>query len=106
MKVFGLGSKRRALERRRRADDRGQAVRILATHSDDDANQLQPLVEATGTTTFTFDASRNQQIENAPSSRTTNTWDYETQLTRVALPSGARVTMAHNADFLRVRKET
>jgi len=56
--------------------------------------------------TFTFDASGNQQIENAPTGRTTNTWDYENQLTRVDLPSGARVTMAYDADFLRVRKET
>jgi len=82
------------------------AAGALTTCSYDAANQLQTLVDATGTTTFTFDASGNQQIENAPTGRTTNSWDYENQLTRVALTSGARVTMAYDADFLRVRKET
>jgi YD repeat-containing protein len=51
-------------------------------------------------------AAGNQQIENAPTGRTTSVWDYENQLIRVDLPSGNRVTMAYNADFLRVRKET
>lgn len=52
-----------------------------------------------GTTTFTFDAAGNQQIEVAPSGITTNVWDYENQRTLVLLPSGQRETITYNADL-------
>ena len=58
-------------------------------------------------TTYTFDASGNRQIVQAPSSAlTTNTWDYENRMTLVELPTGARVTMTYNANNRRVSKET
>jgi YD repeat-containing protein len=82
------------------------AAGALTTAIYDAANQLQISIDTTGTTTFIFDASGNQQIVSAQAGRTTNTWDYENQLIRVQLPNGSRVTMAYNADFLRVRKES
>ena len=51
----------------------------------DVANQLKAAISAAGTTT--------------------NTWNYENQLTGVVLPSGQRVTMGYNADFRRTRSE-
>lgn len=73
-------------------------ARALTTYAYDAANQLQTLVNATGTTTFTFDAGGSQLIEDTPTGRATNGWDYDNQLTGVALPSGARVTMAYNKE--------
>ncbi len=71
----------------------------------DAANQLQTSTDATGVTNYTFDASGNKQIVVAPTgSRTTYVWNYENQNTLVQQASGARVTMAYNAEFRRVRK--
>jgi hypothetical protein len=56
-----------------------------------------------GTTTFTFDAAGNQQLESAPGGITTSAWDYENQRTLVLLPTGARETMAYSADLRMVR---
>jgi YD repeat-containing protein len=78
----------------------------LTTSTFDAADQLQTAKDSSGTTTFTFDASGNQQIENAPGGVTTHTWNYENQRTLIVKPSGERVTMAFNADFRRVRKES
>ena len=78
----------------------------LTTSTYDAANQLHTAVDATGTRTFTFDASGNQQIVDELSGRTTNTWDFENQNTLVVLPSGSRVTMTYTADFLRYSKES
>ena len=60
----------------------------------------------TYTTTFTFDAVGNQQIEQALSGATTNVWDYENQRTAVLLPSGARETITYNADLRMQRMRT
>ena len=59
-----------------------------------------------GTTTFTFDAVGNQQIEQSPSGITTNVWNYKNQRTGVLLPSGQRETMTYNADLRNVRTES
>jgi len=78
----------------------------LTTYTYDAANQLQTSRDATGVTTYTFDANGNQRIVQAPSGGlTTSTWDYENQMTLVQLSTGARVTMAYNANNRRVRKE-
>jgi hypothetical protein len=58
------------------------------------------------TTTFTFDAAGNQQIESGPAGTTTNAWDYENQRTLVLLPGGQRETMVYNANFRNVRTES
>ncbi len=58
------------------------------------------------TATFGFDTAGNQQIEQAPTGTTTNTWNYENQMTLVQKPDGSRVTMAYNANFRRTQKRT
>jgi YD repeat-containing protein len=79
----------------------------LTTYTYDAANQFQTSRDASGVTTYSFDANGNQQIVEAPGGgRTTYTWDYENQTTLIQLPTGARVTMAYNADNRRVRKVT
>ena len=80
-------------------------ARITSTY--DQANQLKYNLDATGRTTYTFDANGNQQIVQPPiGNRTTNVWDYENQTISVQNPDGSRVTMAYNADNRRVRKDT
>jgi YD repeat-containing protein len=75
------------------------------TYVYDAANQIETTRDAAGVSTYTFDASGNQQIVLEPSGqRTTWTWNYENQPTLVQLPSGTRVTMAYNSDFRRVEK--
>jgi len=75
------------------------------TSAFDAANQLRRAQDVTGITTFTFDASGNQQLEKSPAgARTTNTWDYENKLTKVALPSGILNTFLYNGDGQRVSK--
>ena len=77
------------------------------TYSYDAANQLETRVDSSGTTTYTFDANGNQQLVEDPSNQiTTTVWDYENQPTLYVLPGASRVTMAYNADNLRVRKES
>jgi YD repeat-containing protein len=78
----------------------------LTTFVYDVANQLVTSRDAGGISTYTFDASGNQQIVvHADGTRTTNTWNYENQTTLTVLPSGVRVTSVYNADNRRVRKE-
>ncbi len=77
------------------------------TYTLDAANQLSKYVDSTGTTTFTFDANGNQrlQIASAGGGTTTNTWDLENRLTKVALPSGIRNTFSYNGDGQRVQRQ-
>lgn len=80
---------------------------VRTTSTFDSANQLKTATDATGVTNYTFDANGNQQIIVSPGgNRTTYVWDYENQNTLVRLPSGARVTMAYNADQRRIRKDS
>jgi RHS repeat-associated protein len=80
---------------------------IRTTYSYDAANQLQKYDDNTGTTTFAFDTSGNQrlQIKSAGGGTTTNTWDFENRLTKVALPSSVLNTFVYNADNLRVQRQ-
>ena len=79
----------------------------LTTYTCDTANQLQTSQDASGVTTYTFDANGNQQIVEAPGgASTTDVWNYENQTTCVELLGGERVTIAYNADNRRVRKVT
>ena len=80
---------------------------IRTTYSYDAANQIQKYVDNTGTTTFSFDASGNQRLQQASSGggTTTNTWDFENRLAKVALPSGVLNTFAYNGDGIRVQRQ-
>lgn len=80
---------------------------VRTTYSYDAANQLQKYIDNTGSTTFSFDASGNQrlQIASAGGGTTTNTWDFESRLTKVALPSGVLNTFSYNGDNLRVQRQ-
>jgi len=79
----------------------------LTTTSCDSANQITDVKDASGGSTFTFDAIGNEQIVKHPDGTiTTNVWDYENHTTGVQLPSGARVTTAYDADGMRVSKES
>jgi YD repeat-containing protein len=51
----------------------------------------------------TYDAAGNQREESAPSGRTTYTWDSESRLLEIVLPTGARNTMSYRTDGLRYR---
>jgi len=70
------------------------------------ANQLQTSEDSTGTTTYTYDATGNLTLQEAPGGRTTSTWDIENQPTLFEKPDGSRVTMTYNADHRRFSKET
>ncbi len=78
------------------------------TSTYDAANQLQWSQDASGRTTYTFDADGNQQVVLSPSGdRVTNVWDYENKLIGVQHPAGSRETMAYDPDGKRVMlKET
>ncbi|REJ91914.1 MAG: RHS repeat protein [Planctomycetota bacterium] len=76
------------------------------SYSYDAANQLQWSEDASGRTTYAFDADGNQELVIEPSGdRTTTAWDYENRTTLVQLPSGIRNTMAYDPDGLRVKLE-
>lgn len=76
------------------------------TFAYDSANQLQTQQDGTGRTTFVFDANGNQALQVAPAGgRTTNSWDYEDRLTRVALPTGQRDTFQYDPDGKRIRRD-
>jgi RHS repeat-associated protein len=79
---------------------------VTTTYSYDAANQLTKYVDNTGTTTFAFDANGNQrlQIASAGGGTTTNTWDFENRLVKVALPSGVLNTFSYNGDGQRVQR--
>ena len=70
------------------------------------ANQLKWSQDASGRTTYTFDADGNQERVLAPDgSRTTTVWDYENRATSIQLPSGIRNTMSYEPEGLRVKLE-
>ncbi len=76
------------------------------TSAYDAANQLIYSEDASGRTTYTFDADGNQEVVEQPSGdRTTYAWDYENRMTSAQLPSGVRNTMAYEPDGLRVKLE-
>ena len=78
----------------------------LTTSTYDAANELATSQTGAGVTTYTFDADGNLAISLAPGSQiTTNAWDGENRLTRVALPSGVVNTLTYNADGQRVGKQ-
>ncbi len=92
-------------------DNRGNRIlknldgqRTTSTY--DAANQLKYSEDASGRTTYTFDADGNQHVVQAPSGdRTTNVWDYENKLVGVQHPAGSRETMAYDPDGKRVMLE-
>jgi RHS repeat-associated protein len=62
------------------------------------------VVDNTGTTTLTYDACGSQRTQQVPSGGiTTNTWDFENRLTKVALPTGVLNTFTYNGDGQRVQ---
>ncbi|REJ91482.1 MAG: hypothetical protein DWQ34_15095, partial [Planctomycetota bacterium] len=76
------------------------------TSAYDAANQLIYSEDASGRTTYTFDADGNQEVVEHPAGdRTTYAWDYENRMTSAQLPSGVRNTMAYEPDGLRVKLE-
>jgi RHS repeat-associated protein len=79
---------------------------VTTTYSYDAANQLTKYVNNTGTTTFAFDANGNQRLQTASAGggTTTNTWDFENRLVKVALPSGVLNTFSYNGDGQRVQR--
>jgi len=69
------------------------------------ANQLETSEDASGVTTYTFDAAGNQQlIQHPDDTRTTNTWDDENRLVTVQPPDGAITTSIFRSDGLRYIK--
>ncbi len=73
------------------------------TSTYDAANQLAWSQDASGRTTYTFDADGNQQVVLSPGGdRVTNLWDYENKLIGVQHPAGSRETMAYDPDGKRV----
>ena len=80
---------------------------VRTTSSYDAANELTRSQVVAGITTYTSDASGNLLTSRNPSNqRTTNTWDFENRLTKVALPSGIVDTFTYNGDGQRVQKRT
>ncbi len=76
------------------------------SYSYDAANQLEWSEDATGRTTYAFDADGNQELVQEPGGdRTTTSWDYENRTTLVQLSSGVRNTMAYEPGGLRVTLE-
>jgi RHS repeat-associated protein len=70
------------------------------------ANELATSQTGGGTTTYVFDGSGNLLTSQAPGNQwTTNTWDAENRLKRVALPSGIVNTLSYNGDGQRVQKQ-
>jgi RHS repeat-associated protein len=70
------------------------------------ANELATSQTSAGVTTRTYDGSGNLLTSQAPGNQwTTNSWDGEDRLTRVALPSGIVDSFTYNGDGLRVQKQ-
>jgi RHS repeat-associated protein len=79
---------------------------VTTTYTCDAANQLKTLINNTGTTSFSYDADGNQTVKVVPGgSRTTQTWDFESRLTQVALATGVPNTFVYDADGKRVQKQ-
>jgi YD repeat-containing protein len=78
----------------------------LTTTVYDAANQIDYSINASGTTTDTFDANGNQQLTLTPTGdRTTNTWDYENKNTKVEQPDSTVATYTFDATGQRTAKE-
>src|SRR5205809_37361 len=68
----------------------------LATYSYDAANQLTRSQDSTGTTTSTFDGAGSLSLTRSPTNqRTSYSWDGESWLTQVRLPSGTVNTFTY-----------
>src|SRR5205814_1571359 len=81
------------------------ATRTTSTY--DAAKQIISSIKGADRTTYTFDSNGNQQVVRNPNAtRTTTIWNYENQPTLYKQPANARVTMAYNADKLRVEKDS
>lgn len=112
--VAAYNSPIRIMDRRNQV--KARAVQIVirekrgeywTTTTYDAANQLRHSLAAARRTTYTFDAAGNQQLIQEPTGdRTTTVWDFENQPTLYRLRDVARVTMAYNADFRRVTKQS
>lgn len=79
---------------------------VRTTYVYDNANQLQTAVAGAAITSYLFDANGNQQVEIAPTGRTTNTWDYENKLILAVTPLLNRVTCVYDPDGTRVLEES
>ena len=70
------------------------------------ANELATSQSSAGVTTYAFDGDGNLLTSQAPGNQwTTNTWDGENRLTRVALPTGIVDSFTYNGDGQRVQKQ-
>ena len=79
---------------------------VPTTYAYNAANGLATSQNSAGVTTYTFDADGNLLTTLAPGNQpTTNTWDGESRLTRVALPSGIVDSFTYNGDGQRVQKQ-
>jgi RHS repeat-associated protein len=79
---------------------------VTTTYSYNGANQLLWQQDNTGRTTYTYDAVGNQTSKVVPAgSQTRFTWDFESRLAQVVLPTGGRNTFLYRADGKRVEKD-
>lgn len=78
----------------------------ITTSTYDAANRLETAVDASGTTSYTYDAVGNlTKIEDPGSNVTSYTWDADNMRTKVEFPSGEVVTSTYDGDHLRVKRE-
>ena len=69
------------------------------------ADELATTQSSAGVTSFAYDGNGNLLTTHAPGNQwTTNSWDGENRLTRVALPSGIVDSFTYNGDGQRVQK--
>jgi len=69
-------------------------------------NELATSQSSAGVTSFAYDGNGNLLTTQAPGNQwTTNSWDGENRLTRVALPSGVVDSFTYNGDGQRVQKQ-
>jgi RHS repeat-associated protein len=78
----------------------------VTTNTYNPGNELVASQSSAGVTTSTYDGSGNLLTSLAPGNQwTTNTWDGESRLTKVALPSGIVDSLVYNGDGQRVQKQ-
>ena len=78
----------------------------VTTYAYDAANELMTSEDGSGVTTYTYDAAGNMAASVNPSDEArTYSWDYESRLAAVELPSSAVSTFTYRADGLQVQKE-